>query len=182
MGNEPMNVMAEPTGGLATFGLDWHIFLAQLANFAVVLFVLWKWAYTPLLKALEARGKRVEDSLKKADEIDHRLKQVEAERAGTIADAKAQAASVLEKARADAEAMRAEALAKAKDEVAKVVAHGKAQLKADQEAMKRDLQREVAELAVMAATKIAGANMESKSSEAMATEMVVAWAGEKKRV
>ena len=172
--------MAEPTGGLATFGLDWKIFLAQLANFAVVLFVLWKWAYTPLLKALDQRGKRVEESLKKADEIDARLKQVEAERSGTIASARAEAAMLLEKARTDAEAVRAEALAKAKDEVAKVVAHGKAQLKAEQESMKRELRREVAELAVSAATKIAGTNMESKASEAMATEMVVAWAGKEK--
>jgi len=167
--------------GIATFGLDWHIFLAQLANFAVVLFVLRKWAYTPLLKALDARGKRVEESLKKADEIDARLTQVEAERAGTIADAKSAALALLETARADADAVRAEALTKAKDEVAKVVAHGKMQLKAEQEAMKRDLQREVAELAVMAASKIAGASLENKASEAMATEMVVAWAGAPKK-
>ena len=170
--------MSEPTGGLATFGLDWKIFLAQLANFAIVLFVLQRFAYKPLLKALDARSKRVEESLKKADEIDRRLTAVEAERSGTLAEAKTQAAALLEKARQDAETLRADALAKTKDEVQKVVAHGKAQLKTEQESLKRELRREVAELAVAAASRIAGSNMESKASEAMATEMVVAGAGQ----
>lgn len=168
--------MSEPTGGLATFGLDGKIFLAQLVNFLVVLFVLKRFAWGPIVQRLEMRAKKIEEGMKDAEEAAKRLKSADAERAGTVAAAKAEAAKVIEAARSDAEAVRAELVAKAKGDVERVVVSGKAQLKAEQAAMKEELKREVAEFAVEAAKKILAEGVDMAASERLSSEMVVAWA------
>ena len=48
-------------GVIGTLGLNWKLFMAQLLNFGIVLFVLWKWVFRPVAGALETRRQRVEE-------------------------------------------------------------------------------------------------------------------------
>jgi len=52
---------------LGTFGINWKLLIAQLINFSVVLFVMWKWVYTPLLKLIEDRQKKIEQGIRDAE-------------------------------------------------------------------------------------------------------------------
>src|SRR3989338_571540 len=54
-------------------GIDGKLFAAQLVNFALVLFVLWRWVYRPLVKILNERSRKIEKSLHEAQEIEKRL-------------------------------------------------------------------------------------------------------------
>ncbi|TAK03704.1 ATP synthase F0 subunit B [Patescibacteria group bacterium] len=168
--------MSEPTGGLATFGIDGRILLAQLINFLVVLFVLKRFAWGPIAARLDARSKKIEEGMKDAEEAAKRLKSADAERASMLSATRSEASAIVEKARADSEAMRAELIARAKGDVERVVMGGKAQLKAEQEAMKAELKRDVAEFAVEAARRILAEGVSKESSERLSSEMVVAWA------
>lgn len=49
---------------------------AQVVNFAILLFILKKFLYKPILKVLEERRKRIEESLKNAAEIEKRLLEI----------------------------------------------------------------------------------------------------------
>jgi len=55
------------------FGINPLLLLAQVVNFAVLLFILKRFLYKPILKVLEERKKRIEESLKNAEEIEKRL-------------------------------------------------------------------------------------------------------------
>jgi F-type H+-transporting ATPase subunit b len=55
-------------------GLDWHLLLAQAANFLVLLVVLYLALYKPLLKILKERRAKIEEGLMKAEEADKRLR------------------------------------------------------------------------------------------------------------
>lgn len=164
--------MTEPTSGIGTLGIDLKIFLAQLVNFAVVLFVLWKWAYTPLLKLLDARSEKIEKSLKDADEVTKRVASLETERAAVIREAKAEAAKIVEAAQADAEARRVEMVEKSKREVERVVVNGKAALRSEQENMLREARKEMVEIAVAAAHKIFTEGVDEKKANSLAEEVV----------
>ncbi|OGL66460.1 ATP synthase F0 subunit B [Candidatus Uhrbacteria bacterium RIFCSPHIGHO2_01_FULL_63_20] len=170
--------MPEETSGLATFGINGKILIAQLVNFLVVLFVLKRYAWGPIVKRLDERTKKVETGMKDAEEAAKRLESAAAERKAVLATAKAEAAALIERARADAEVAREELVAKAKSEVERVVASGKGQLKLEQEAMKSELTREVALFAVEAAKKILKEGVDEKTSEKLASELVGAWAKE----
>ena len=56
-------------------GIDWKLLSSQAVNFLILLFVLRKFAYKPLLKILEKRRGGIEEGLAKATEADRRLKE-----------------------------------------------------------------------------------------------------------
>ena len=164
--------MSEPTGGIATLGINLPIFIAQLINFVVVLLVLWKFAYGPLVKILDERSKKIDESLKKSDDIDVRVAALEKEQQTVIATAKAEASHILEMARTDAESRKQELLAAAKKEVERVVSLGKEQLKAEQINMIREAKAELVAIAVAATKKILEETVDEKKSSALAEAVV----------
>lgn len=58
------------------FGINPILLAAQIVNFLVLLFILKKFLYKPILKVLEERKIRIAQSLKQADEIEKRLKEI----------------------------------------------------------------------------------------------------------
>ena len=66
-------------GLIYALGIDGRILLAQLFNFAILVFILWRFAYKPVLNILEERRLKVEKSLDDAEAATKRLKQAEAE-------------------------------------------------------------------------------------------------------
>lgn len=176
MSAEPTNLetteVVEETGALGTLGIDGGIFVAQLVNFLVVLLVLWKFAYKPIMKMLDQRSERIEKSMKDAEHVEKRVAALEDERKQVVTEARVEAAKVMETARTDAEAMKTEMVEKAKREVERVVVNGKAQLKADQEAMMREARKELAAIAVAAAKKILADGVDEKKSASLAEEVV----------
>lgn len=109
---------------LNQFGINPILLAAQVVNFFLLLFILKKFLYKPILKVLAERRKKIEESLKNSEEIEKRLNEItekEAEvilRAGkegqkilqdagdeykrTIEDAKKEYARIVEKAVEDA--------------------------------------------------------------------------------
>lgn len=162
----------ETTGGLGMLGINGHIFLAQLFNFLVVLLVLWKWVYTPLVRLLDERSKRIEESMKHAEDIEKRVKVVEADHARLMHDAKAEAAAMLEQARTEAESRKKELLEAAKADVQKIVTQGKEQLKAEKAIMLREAKMELVDIAIAAATKVLKESVSEKASQKLAQDVV----------
>lgn len=50
------------------WGLTCRVFVAQLVNFGIVMLVLWKWGYAPLMGVISAREKKISDGLASARE------------------------------------------------------------------------------------------------------------------
>ena len=159
-------------GGIGVLGINLQIFLSQLFNFSLVLLVLWKWVFTPLVKLLDERSAKIETSMKHAVEIENRLKEVEAEHHRIVSEAKSESAAMLEQARTDAERRKKEMLEQAKEEVMKIVSQGKEQLKTDKANMLREVKTEIVDLAIAAATKVLKESVSEKASQKLAQEVV----------
>lgn len=61
---------------LNQFGINPILLLAQAVNFLILLFILKKFLYKPILKVLEERKKRIGEGLKDAEEIEKRLLEI----------------------------------------------------------------------------------------------------------
>ncbi|MBI4038791.1 hypothetical protein HY384_02430 [Candidatus Daviesbacteria bacterium] len=61
---------------LNQFGVQPVLLAAQVVNFLILLFILNKLLYKPILRVLDERKKRIEDSLKNAEEIEKRLNEI----------------------------------------------------------------------------------------------------------
>lgn len=57
-------------------GLDWKILIGQVINFAILLYLLKRFAYKPLLHLLEKRKKEIAEGLEKSREAENFLQQI----------------------------------------------------------------------------------------------------------
>src|SRR5688572_3836810 len=91
---------------LDSLGVYWPKLIAQMVNFAIVLFVLWRFAYRPVLKVLEERRQKVSEAMINAQKAKEELARTEAQRQEVLAQTNAQANKLIEEARAAAAKVR----------------------------------------------------------------------------
>lgn len=166
---------AQPSGiagVVAMFGLTPQLFLGQLINFLIVLLVLSKFVYKPLLRALDERESRIAKSIEDADAIARRLKEAEEEKVDLLRAAREEADAYVAKSMMDTEERKREMLSGAKAEVERLIAQGKVQLQEEHDAMLLSLRKEVVDIALAAATKVLGETITEKKSQSLAEEVV----------
>ena len=151
---------AEQAGLLGTLGINYKLFLAQLLNFGLVVFVIWKWVYTPLLKILDERTAKIAQGLKDAKESAALRASSSEEKDAIVAEARANARQIVEESEVIAQKVADERVQKTKEEVERIVTQGKDQLQSEREKMVRDVKAEIADILVMATEKIAGEKLD----------------------
>lgn len=163
---------AEEGDLLGQFGLSGSLFTAQLINFMIVMLVLWKFAYKPLLKLMKDRTEKIEQGLKHADEMEQRINELENDKKNVMAVARSEAKALVAEATELAEKKRAETVATAKAEVEKVVAIGKTQISAQKDQMMSELKEEISAIVVDAARRVAGSAIDVSKAEANASSAI----------
>lgn len=138
---------------LGKLGIDFKVMLAQIINFGILIAVLTKLLYRPILNMLEQRRKRIEDSLKKAEEIDRRVAKMEEEVSHKRAQSKAEAATIVGEAKSSAEKNREEILLAAATESDRVKSAAREQIEIERQAMHEETKRRVGKLALLLVTK-----------------------------
>ena len=152
---------------LGALGVNWKLFVAQLLNFGVVLFVMWKWVYTPLLKIIDSRTAKIDKGLKDAEAAAAAKSGAEKASEEAIVAARKEAQRILEESQKAADAQRAEMKSKTQAELAALVQQGKDTLAAEKEKMVREARAEIAELAVMAAGKALGEELSAAQRKSL---------------
>src|ERR1700747_2371788 len=100
--------LAKPDSGgqiqqLATpFGVDWPHLISQIISFSIVCALLYRFAYTPILKMLEERRRQIAQGLADQEKIRTELAETEAQRQKVLLQANAQATRLIEEAHAAA--------------------------------------------------------------------------------
>lgn len=138
----------------AKLGIDWRLLLAQIFNFLILLFILYKFLYKPVLKMLHERTEKIEQGLFQAQTIEAKLKQIEEEHLAKIAETRKEAQIIIEEARKEAGRTRQEIVEESRIESQKIIAAGKAQLQVEKESLVKELKKEVAGLAIEATEQL----------------------------
>src|SRR3989344_6083013 len=86
-----------------SFGIQPVFLLAQIVNFLIILYLLKRFFYKPIVKILEDRKKKIEESLKNADLIEERLQKTEEKNAQILAEAQNSARILIADAKREAE-------------------------------------------------------------------------------
>lgn len=163
-------------GGIAavagTFGLRGDLFAAQLVNFLLVLFVLWRFAYKPIIRMLEEREAKIAKSVHDADAIEKRVLELENERRDVLSTARKEAQDIVTQAVVLSETRKTEMVDAAKREVESVVAKSKQQLLVEREGMLREVRKDIVDIAMKAAARILHNGVDEKKSQSLAEEVV----------
>jgi F-type H+-transporting ATPase subunit b len=149
---------------------DPGLFIWTILTFLVLLAVLAKFAWRPLLKALEARQEAISKSLEDADRAKEELAHLQSESAKIIRQARIDADSILIKTRSDAERLREELKAKAKEEANSMIRNAEQQIHMQTRQAVEQIRHEVADLAVTIASKLLERNLAKDDNDRLIRE------------
>ncbi len=136
--------------------------VVQLVTFLLTLLVLYRVAWGPVLKALEARQKRIQEGLEAAQKAQQDREAAERAYAERLAEARQEAQRMLDQATRMGETLRQELEQKARQQANQIVEQARAEI--DRERLKalQDLRRQVADLAVLAAGRVIGESLDGQ--------------------
>ena len=152
----------EEKGVIGMFGINWKLFLAQLVNFSIILFVLWKWVFGPVTSGLTKRTEKIEASLVDAQKIAEERQTFDSWKQGEMGSVRKEASGIIAQAKQDAEVVRAELLTQAKLEQEKLAANTRAQLEQEKSKMIEEVKGHISELVVSASETILRAKLDPK--------------------
>ena len=141
---------------LGQLGIDWRLLIAQIVNFLILLGVLYRFLYRPVLSHLEERTARIEKSLSEAKRIEVQAREADEARIQLIAEARKEVQVISEKAAKEAEVLRKKMVDDARREAERIVESGKVQLEMHKEVILKDVRREVTGLIVSSTQHILG--------------------------
>ena len=136
------------------FGLSVPYILAQILSFSIVAFVLWKFAFKPVLATLDERQNKIASGLKYADEMQAKLAAAQQENAALLKKAQFEATRIVEEARKTAkdflDKQTQEASAKAND----VLTKAQQAIELEHKKMLADARQEIARLVVATTERV----------------------------
>lgn len=138
------------------FGLDPRLLLWQVINFAILLFIIHRFLYKPLLAMLEKRTATIEKSLDEARKIEEMSKKSRDEYQDIVTNAKKEAMTIIDAARETAEKQRELAVEKTKQDIAQVVAQAKVQLQQERATVLKEAKDKFAELVIRTTQAVLG--------------------------
>jgi len=138
-----------------------------LIIFVFLLVVLSKFAYKPLLAAVEEREAALEKALGDAKRDRDAAAVLLAEQQKALVEARAEMQKALNDGRAAAESLRADMLEKVKAEGADMLDRTRREMQAEKEKAVAELRREAVDLAISGASKVIGRNLDSATDRSL---------------
>jgi F-type H+-transporting ATPase subunit b len=136
--------------------------IAQLVIFLLVLFILYRLAWGPLLRILNERRARIAQGVEATQKAIQELEAAEKERQAKLEEARREAQTILDRIAKQGEDLRKELEAKAREQAEALIAKARAEIQQERQKAVQDLRSQVADLAVMAAGRIIGESMDAK--------------------
>jgi F-type H+-transporting ATPase subunit b len=149
---------------------DPGLFIWTIVTFLVLLALLAKFAWRPLLQALETRQNSIRKSLDDAQQAKLELERLNAESAQIIARARQEADVIITQSRADGERLREEIRLKARAEAELIVKNAERQIQLETNRALEQIRHEAVELSVMIASKIIQRNLTKEDNERLIDE------------
>lgn len=139
---------------LNVFGVDWRILIIQMVNFGVLLLILWKFLYIPVIKMLKDRQEIVKKGVEDAEKAEIELSSAGAKKDEIITEATHTADDIVAGARDHGKVKADEIVREAQKKSEGIVSDAEARGEEARLQLIEESEREVAQAAVLAAEKI----------------------------
>ena len=136
------------------FGVNWHLLIAQVVNFTIVLIALWYFLYKPVMGMLSSRQEMVAKSVREAAQIEELFTHADSEAEARVQAADTEAEKIVSLAREAGAATQAALVKDAEARAERISADAKARAAEDVARAKRESEQEIARLAILAAEKV----------------------------
>jgi F-type H+-transporting ATPase subunit b len=152
--------------------LDPGLYIWTILTFLVLLTLLAKFAWRPLLQALEERQAQIRKSLDDAQQARLELERVQHESSQIVAKARADADAILSQSRSDAERLRQELRESARAEATTILRNAEKQIELQTLQAVRQIRSEAVDLSLMIAEKLIGRHLSKDDNERLIAQAI----------
>jgi F-type H+-transporting ATPase subunit b len=149
---------------------DPGLFIWTIATFLVLLALLAKFAWRPLLDALERRQESIRAALDDAKQAKRELERLQSESQRILAEARTEAESIITRTRDDASRFREELRQKAQQEASAIVKNAEKQIELETARALQQIRHEAVDLSVAIASKLLQRNVSREDNERLIEE------------
>jgi F-type H+-transporting ATPase subunit b len=158
-----MNPLVQPDPGL---------FIWTILTFLVLLGLLARFAWRPLLQALDSRQEAIRKSLDDAQQAKQELERLHRESAQIIREARVEAESIVSRSRSDAERLKEEIKQTARAEAGTILQNAERQIGLETQRALQQIRHEAVDLSVMIASKLIQRNLSKEDNEKLIDEAI----------
>ncbi len=149
---------------------DPGLFLWTILTFLVLLVLLAKFAWKPLLALLDRREEMIRQSLDDAEKAKQELQRLQQESKEILSKARVEAQSILAKSRSEAEKLKGELRQEAKVQADSILRDAEKQIQVETEKAIAVIKNEVVDLSLLVASKLIKKNLSKEDNQSLIEE------------
>ena len=161
---------ASEGGGAALLQPEIGTIFWTLLTFLTMVGILRRFAWKPLLAAIDAREKSIRDAIEQANRDREQVEGLVKEHRNLLAEAHRERAEAVEQGKRDAEKVKDEILAKARMQRDQVLKHTEEQVEAGLRKARGELRTTAVDLAILAAEKLLVRNLDDDTQRKLVEE------------
>jgi len=146
-------------------GINGLQLIAQIVNFGIIFFILYKFTYKTILKVLGDREKRIRESIENSEKIKKELEQIEETKADELSKARKEADRVVKEAEKIGEDERKRIIEAAKEEASELVKKELKNFEEKQKTLEKEMREQTVELSITITRHLVKEFMDIKDQE-----------------
>lgn len=157
---------------LKDFGVEPILLLAQMVNFAILLFILKRFLYKPILKVLEERKNKIATSMKQSEQIQKKFEELDVKQQEILDNARNESAQIIDAAKSEAKTLANQIQIEASNQTQLSLKRAQETLALEKQKMISEAKKEIVSVVTSATQKVIGKMMTKKDNDRLVTEAV----------
>ena len=159
-------------GGGGLLSVNGGLAFWTVLTFLLLLFLLSKFAWKPILSSLKQREDAIKDSLEQAEKAKDEAKQILAQNQNSLAKAEEESKKIIEQSRVFAENLKEQLLKESKEQAQKLVSDATAEIERKKNAAFDELKNQIADISIQAAEKILKENLDADKNKKLVDKYI----------
>ena len=150
-------------GGLTELGINPPVLVAQIVNFVILFGLLYLVAYKPIMRMLDERSRKIEESMEQAESIKEQAAHAEEEIKKQLEAASREGQERIARAARAGEEMKQKAQQEARQEAEDLIAQARTEIQRERDEAIGELRKEFADLTILAAGKVIDRSLDKEA-------------------
>jgi F-type H+-transporting ATPase subunit b len=169
LSNILIGVLASAEGGGSLLDVNPGLIVWTLITFILLLVILKKVAWKPILAALDNREKGIEESLNRAEKAKEEAQKILDENRASLSKAEEESKKIIDQSRSYADDLKEQMLKLSKEQAQKLIDDATAEIERKKQSAFEELRNQIAEISVTAAEKIMKENIDAEKNKQLVT-------------
>ena len=155
---------------LKDFGVEQILLLAQMVNFAILLFILKRFLYKPILKVLEERKNKIETSMKQSEQIQNKFEEMGVKQQEILDNARKESGQIIDGAKSEAKTLASQIQIEASNQAQLSLKRAQETLALEKQKMVSEAKKEIVSVVTAATQRVISKVMTKKDKDTLVTE------------